>query len=95
LRCRFLSAISLGDFRLGLHSWSIPRVIFISGITLTVHFVRSLLMTITAQAPTEVAPMAACVAAAMQTGHISYSSDPITVSFPAPTMSRLLWGRHI
>jgi len=44
-------------------------------------------MTIAAQAPAEVAPMAAGVAAAMQTGHISCSSDSKTSSFPAPAMT--------
>jgi hypothetical protein len=40
------------------------------------------------------ATAAACVAAAMQTGHISSSSQPKTVSFLVPTMGWLLSGRH-
>jgi hypothetical protein len=91
--CRFQSAVSLSDLLLGFHSWSTLLATFISGITFAVNFVRSFLITNAVQAPAEVAPMAACVAAAMQTGHISYSSSAKTVWFPAPTMSWLLSGR--
>ncbi len=44
-------------------------------------------MTRTVQAPAEVAPIAACGAVTMQTGHISYSSNPRARQPPEPTRS--------
>src|SRR5208283_5463619 len=66
----------LSESLLGFHSCCILLPIFAEETILLGNFVRSFLITMTVQAPAEVAPMAARVAAAMQTGHISCSSNP-------------------